>query len=104
MVISISCCVSLYRRFGDILILLPFQTGNLGNEALIVTKDKIVYGLGNNIAGCLGTSDAHSTLHPKKIEVLCDKDIKTFAYGSGPHVLALTEKGEVYWRVIYLLN
>ncbi|KAM0728094.1 RCC1 and BTB domain-containing protein 1 [Formica fusca] len=70
--------------------------GNLGNEALIVTKDKIVYGLGNNIAGCLGTSDAHSTLHPKKIEVLCDKDIKTFAYGSGPHVLALTEKGEIY--------
>ncbi|EFN61765.1 RCC1 and BTB domain-containing protein 1 [Camponotus floridanus] len=70
--------------------------GTLGNEALLVMKDKSVYGLGNNIAGCLGISDAHSTLYPKKIEVLCDKDIKTFACGSGPHVLALTEKGEVY--------
>lgn len=69
--------------------------GNLGNEALIVTKDKMVYALGNNIAGCLGTGDAHSTLYPKKIEALCNKEIKTFAYGSGPHVLALTEKGEV---------
>ncbi|XP_012230297.1 RCC1 and BTB domain-containing protein 1 [Linepithema humile] len=70
--------------------------GNLGNEALIVTKDKMVYALGNNIAGCLGTGDAHSTLYPKKIDALCSKEIKTFAYGSGPHVLALTEKGEVY--------
>jgi len=72
-----------------------FHIGSLGNEALLVMKDKSVYGLGNNIAGCLGISDAHSTLYPKKIEILCDKDIKTFACGSGPHVLALTEKGEV---------
>ncbi|XP_035730999.1 RCC1 and BTB domain-containing protein 1-like isoform X1 [Vespa mandarinia] len=70
--------------------------GNLGNEALIVTKDDMVYGLGCNITGCLGTGDAHSTLHPKKVEALCEKGIKTFAYGSGPHVLALTDKGEVY--------
>ncbi|XP_011635998.1 RCC1 and BTB domain-containing protein 1-like isoform X2 [Pogonomyrmex barbatus] len=70
--------------------------GNLGNEALIVTKDKMVYALGNNIAGCLGTGDAHSTLYPKKVETLCGKDIKTFAYGSGPHVLALTKEGQVY--------
>ncbi|XP_011699349.1 PREDICTED: RCC1 and BTB domain-containing protein 1-like isoform X2 [Wasmannia auropunctata] len=70
--------------------------GNLGNEALIVTRDKMVYALGNNIAGCLGTGDAHSTLYPKKVEALCEKDIKTFAYGSGPHVLVLTKEGEVY--------
>ncbi|KAI4497020.1 hypothetical protein M0802_007766 [Mischocyttarus mexicanus] len=70
--------------------------GNLGNEALIVTKDDMVYGLGCNISGCLGTGDAHSTLHPKKVEALCEKGIKTFAYGSGPHVLALANKGEVY--------
>lgn len=55
----------------------------------------MVYGLGCNITGCLGTGDAHSTLHPKKVEALCEKGIKTFAYGSGPHVLALTNKGEV---------
>ncbi|EZA54598.1 hypothetical protein DMN91_007313 [Ooceraea biroi] len=70
--------------------------GNLGNEALIVTKDKTVYAMGNNIAGCLGTGDSHSTLYPRRVEPLCSKDIKTFAYGSGPHVLALTENGEVY--------
>lgn len=55
----------------------------------------MVYALGNNIAGCLGTGDAHSTLYPKKVEALCEKDIKTFAYGSGPHVLVLTKEGEV---------
>jgi len=72
-----------------------FETGNLGNEALIVMKDKTVYALGNNVAGCLGTGDSHSTLYPKKVESLCKKNIKTFTYGSGPHVLALTEDGEV---------
>ncbi|XP_043798332.1 RCC1 and BTB domain-containing protein 1-like isoform X1 [Apis laboriosa] len=70
--------------------------GNIGNEALIVTKDKMVYAVGNNTCGCLGTGDTQSTLYPKKIEELCGKDIKTFAYGKGPHVLALTEEGKVY--------
>ncbi|KAG5339698.1 RCBT1 protein, partial [Acromyrmex heyeri] len=79
------CCLSLY-----------FKTGNLGNEALIMTKDKMMYALGNNIAGCLGIGDTHGTLYPKKVEALCERDIRTFAYGSGPHVLALTKEGEVY--------
>ncbi|KYN22215.1 RCC1 and BTB domain-containing protein 1, partial [Trachymyrmex cornetzi] len=70
--------------------------GNLGNEALIMTKDKMMYALGNNIAGCLGIGDTHGTLYPKKVEALCERDIRTFAYGSGPHVLALTKEGEVY--------
>ncbi|XP_020287366.1 RCC1 and BTB domain-containing protein 1-like [Pseudomyrmex gracilis] len=70
--------------------------GNLGNEALIVTKNKKVFALGNNIAGCLGTGCAHSTLYPREVEALCDKEVKTFACGSGPHVLALTENGEVF--------
>lgn len=60
-----------------------------------MTKDNDVYALGSNTAGCLGTSDSVSTLHPRKVEVLCGKEIKSFAYGSGPHVLALTSKGEV---------
>ncbi|XP_014229715.1 RCC1 and BTB domain-containing protein 1-like isoform X2 [Trichogramma pretiosum] len=70
--------------------------GNLGNEALIVTKDDEVYALGSNTAGCLGTGDSQSTLSPRKIDILCGKGVQTFAYGSGPHVLALTKKGEIY--------
>ncbi|XP_060815883.1 uncharacterized protein LOC132907131 [Bombus pascuorum] len=70
--------------------------GDLGNEALIITRDKIVYALGSNTSGCLGTGDACNTFYPKKVEALCGKDIKTFAYGKGPHVLALTEEGKVY--------
>lgn len=63
---------------------------------LIVTKDGTVYALGSNISGCLGTGDAHSTLHPVKVEGLSQLGVKSFAFGVGPHVLALTEKGEVY--------
>ncbi|XP_015608978.1 RCC1 and BTB domain-containing protein 1 isoform X3 [Cephus cinctus] len=70
--------------------------GILGNEALIVTKNDMVYALGTNTSGCLGTGDSHSTLYPKKVDTLCEKRIKTFAYDSGPHVLALTHQGEVY--------
>ncbi|KYN38601.1 RCC1 and BTB domain-containing protein 1 [Trachymyrmex septentrionalis] len=73
-----------------------FVYGTLGNEALIVTKDKMVYGLGKNVNGCLGIGDKDATLKPQKIEALCGKDIKTFAYGVGPHVLALTKEGKVY--------
>ncbi|KYN01660.1 PREDICTED: RCC1 and BTB domain-containing protein 1-like [Cyphomyrmex costatus] len=72
-----------------------FVYGKLGNEALIVTKDKMVYGLGNDINGCLGIGNENVTLELKKVEALCGKDIKTFACGSG-HVLALTKEGEVY--------
>ena len=32
--------------------------GNLGNEALIVTRDDEVYALGSNGAGCLGQSQS----------------------------------------------
>ncbi|KYN08721.1 RCC1 and BTB domain-containing protein 1 [Cyphomyrmex costatus] len=67
-----------------------------GNEALIVTKDKMVYGLGKNIKGCLGIGDQNATLEMKKVVDLCGKNIKTFACGMGPHVLALTKEGEVY--------
>ncbi|CAK9798779.1 RCC1 and BTB domain-containing protein 1 [Anthophora quadrimaculata] len=70
--------------------------GDLANEALIVTKNGMVYGLGRNVSGCLGTGDTESTLYPKKIDELCEKGIKTFACGKSPHCLALTEEGEVY--------
>ncbi|XP_043513909.1 RCC1 and BTB domain-containing protein 1-like isoform X1 [Frieseomelitta varia] len=75
---------------------MAFVYGNLGNEALIVTMDKVVYALGCNTYGCLGIGDSHGTLYPKKVEALCGKAIKTFAFGRGPYVLALTEEGKIY--------
>lgn len=30
------------------------------------------------------------------VENLCKKGIESFAYGSGPHVLAITKEGELY--------
>ena len=70
--------------------------GNLGNEALIVTRDDEVYALGSNGAGCLGLGDMHSTLTPKLVEPLCYKKVAGFSYGSGPHILAFTECGDLY--------
>ena len=35
--------------------------GNLGNEALIVTRDDEVFALGSNGAGCLGKSEISQT-------------------------------------------
>ncbi|XP_026673021.1 RCC1 and BTB domain-containing protein 1 [Ceratina calcarata] len=70
--------------------------GTLGGEALIVTKDNMVYAIGSNDHGCLGTGDTLSYIEPRKVEALCDKEIRTIAYGRGPHVLALTGAGEVY--------
>ena len=70
--------------------------GNLGNEALLVTEADEVWAVGSNGAGCLGTGDMLSTLTPRKVEALCGKNVITFAYGSGPHVLACTQSGELY--------
>ncbi|KYQ60741.1 RCC1 and BTB domain-containing protein 1 [Trachymyrmex zeteki] len=67
-----------------------------GNKALIVTKDKTVYILDENLHDCLETGYETSGPYLKEIEDLCGKDIKTFAYGMGPHILALTNGGEVY--------
>ncbi|OAD52202.1 RCC1 and BTB domain-containing protein 1 [Eufriesea mexicana] len=73
-----------------------FVYGDLGNEALIVTKDKMVYALGSNTSGCLGIGDTNSTLYPRKVEELCNQNVTMFAHGKGPYVLALTEEGKVY--------
>ncbi|UYV76445.1 RCBTB1 [Cordylochernes scorpioides] len=70
--------------------------GSSGNEAIIVTKDDEVFALGSNSSGCLGLGDAHGSLEPRKVEVLCKRGIVKLAYGSGPHVLAATEEGELY--------
>ena len=68
--------------------------GNLGNEAILVTKNDEVFAIGSNAASCLGLGDLQSTLIPKKVKALCSKGVKGFAYG--PHVIAFTEMGEVY--------
>ena len=34
--------------------------------------------------------DASNSLEPRKVEQLCKKGVREFAYGSGPHVLAVT--------------
>ena len=38
----------------------------------------------------------HSTLTPKQVESLCYKKVVGFSYGSGPHILAFTECGDLY--------
>ena len=73
-----------------------FVFGGAGNEALIVLANGDIYALGFNGNGCLGVSDGCSTLEPKRIEPLCQKDITGLAYGMGPHVLAVTHSGELY--------
>jgi Regulator of chromosome condensation (RCC1) repeat. len=51
-------------------------SGNLGNEAIVVTKSDEVFAIGSNAAGCLGLGDLQSTLFPKKVEALCSKSVK----------------------------
>lgn len=105
----------------QVLLTLISSSGNHGNEALLVTVDDEVYALGSNAHGCLGLGNQQGTLFPQCVEQLCGKGIKSnyflflffillilfhcshffyhclgFTYGSGPHVLALTERGEVY--------
>ena len=70
--------------------------GSSGNEALMVTHDGMVYALGSNKDGCSGTGDTSSSLTPRRVDALCRNNIKTFAHGSGSHVLALTHAGQVY--------
>ena len=37
-----------------------------------------------------------SSLQPRKLDILCQKNVIYLAYGGGPHVLALCKEGEVY--------
>ena len=65
--------MSLVIRLITDKLFLNLSSGNLGNEALIVTRDDEVFALGSNGAGCLGLGDMHSTLAPKQVEPLCHK-------------------------------
>ncbi|WAR10568.1 RCBT1-like protein [Mya arenaria] len=70
--------------------------GSSGNEAIYINNIDDVYSIGSNCSGCLGLGDSHSSLEPRKIDALCRKRIVDIAFGSGPHVLAVSENGEVY--------
>ena len=45
--------------------------GNLGNEALVITEDDEVYGMGSNGASSLGLGTVNSSLFPLKVDKLC---------------------------------
>lgn len=79
--------------------------GSSGNEAIYVTQDDEVFAMGSNVNGCLGVGDVQSSLIPRKIECLSKKGISTIACGSGPHVIAATEDGELlrYERILIVL-
>ena len=64
--------------------------GPSGNEAFIITNEDDVYTLGANSNACLALPYGTSTLQLKKVEKLSKLNIVTFAFGSAPHVLALT--------------
>jgi len=78
-------------------------SGNLGNEAIVVTKSDEVFAIGSNAAGCLGLGDLQSTLMPKKVEALCGKGVKGMicnigfmvVYASGFVIVPKTEYSEM---------
>uniref|UniRef100_A0A1I7XCX1 BTB domain-containing protein n=1 Tax=Heterorhabditis bacteriophora TaxID=37862 RepID=A0A1I7XCX1_HETBA len=59
--------------------------GSSGSEALLITKDDHIYG-----------APKHGSLDPSKVEYLSGRRIRQIAFGSGPHVLGLSEDGQVY--------
>lgn len=63
---------------------------------MFLTNDDEVYAIGSNCSSCLGLGDAHSSFEPRKVDVLCKKKIVDIAFGSGPHVLAVSKNGEMY--------
>lgn len=65
-----------HKKTGIKLVQLFFVLGNLGNEAIMVTESDEVFAIGSNAAGCLGVNDLQSTLLPKKVNALCNKNVK----------------------------
>lgn len=70
--------------------------GSTANEAVVVTDKDEVFAFGSNNNSCLGLGDNKSTLAPRRVEQLCKKGIVEFVFGSGPHVLAVSDIGEVF--------
>lgn len=47
--------------------------GSAGHEAIVVTQEGDVFGLGSNGHSCLGVGDSKSSLLPRRVELLCKK-------------------------------
>ncbi|KAG5335514.1 RCBT1 protein, partial [Acromyrmex heyeri] len=100
---NLFCSLLLYISLLAVLLFTErLKTGELGKRALIVTKeqedkkDKKVYLMNDNLHALESRDKSSTMLYLKEIKDLCGKDIKTFAYGRGSHMLALTNGGEVY--------
>lgn len=66
-----------------------------GTDALLLTVDDCVYGVGRNKHGSLGLGHENSVSKPAELVSLRGKQIVSIVCGYA-HVLALTGKGEVY--------
>jgi len=61
----------------------------------------MTYAIGNNKNHRLGISEGDNVISwPRKVEILCNKNIKKFTYGY--YMFALTEEGEVCSKIIKL--
>jgi alpha-tubulin suppressor-like RCC1 family protein len=69
--------------------------GEKGTEALLVTHDNLVYGMGTNKYGCLGLGHDKPTPMPKIVAELSGMGIINFAFGDD-HVLSLNKCGQVF--------
>ncbi|KYQ50351.1 hypothetical protein ALC60_10561 [Trachymyrmex zeteki] len=58
----------------------------------------MVYSLQGHAYDFSELRDIVAALRPKKVEILCGKDIKTFVYGNG--ILALTKEGKVCSKIM----
>uniref|UniRef100_A0A1I8HSR5 BTB domain-containing protein n=1 Tax=Macrostomum lignano TaxID=282301 RepID=A0A1I8HSR5_9PLAT len=76
-----------------------FVYGANGNEAVLVTGDDCVYCIGNGTAGPGIISEAHLNVPgglSVQLDALCGCRVVELASGSGPHLLALTDSGDLY--------
>ncbi|XP_065203876.1 RCC1 and BTB domain-containing protein 1-like [Planococcus citri] len=67
-----------------------------GKNAIIVTTLDEVFIVGDNDKEYLGFNSSPNPMEPVLIPELCNKEIKGFAFGSGPHILAFNEQGQVF--------
>ena len=68
---------------------------NFETNALFVTNDDLVYGLGRNLWGCLGLGHNSAVDSPKLIPELCHKNIQYFVKGMR-FVLAVNAENHIY--------
>ncbi|CAG0899568.1 unnamed protein product [Darwinula stevensoni] len=71
------------------------RIGITGSEAILVTREGDVFGLGANSSGVLGIGTEDSTLVPRRIEILSRRGVTSIAAGD-IHVLACTREGDLY--------